>query len=98
MKYEIHMSGGVIRDGDSELSAIYVHMKGLMNILRGGRASNVVNLKRDIKGYQMILDKGDINNAEKFFELKHLGLLGKMQRFRDNIHVIEYMKDMNLWR
>ena len=63
-----------------------------------GQTDNVQYAKRDIQGYQLILDSGSQDNARKFLEIKQNERLGDEPKFADNIAIVEYMKSEGLWK
>lgn len=54
-------------------------------------------LESDIRGYELILESKSEANAEKFLELKTKSRLGQLPRFKDNLAVIEHMKETGVW-
>lgn len=54
--------------------------------------------KRDIEGYDIILNTGIEENAHNFLKLKAESRCGRDVAIRDNHHAIEILKERGLWR
>jgi hypothetical protein len=52
----------------------------------------------DITGYKEILASGSQENANKFLEIKTNGKRGVGLEYKDNLAIVNHMKENNLWK
>ena len=97
--------------GETKIKAPWGESEGNLNVLvtaisngltqliyyRDVKHNKSEHLANDIKGYEMILKSSDPEyNATKFMEIKHEGLRTGT-RFKDNLTVIDKIKESGDW-
>ena len=53
------------------------------------------HLRNDLKGYDIVLDSNNEENAKNFINIKRE--YKKKENLKNNLKVIEYMKNKNIW-
>lgn len=54
-------------------------------------------IRRDIEGYQMVLDSGEQDNAKNLLKVKVEARLAG-NPFENNVKAVEFMKSKNMWK
>lgn len=97
MDFEISTPWGTINSKcDTFATAtIFQGLKQLNNYWKNGNNSD--HLKRDIQGYKILLESAkQEENCDKFLELKHQALRNG-NRYPDNLAVINFMRENDLF-
>ena len=97
MDFEISSPWGTITSKCENISTkiVFQGLKQLMQFYNQGNHTDYI--KADIKAYKMLLDSSkQEHNCDKFLEVKHKALeIG--DKFENNLTIINFMKENNLW-
>lgn len=74
------------------------HALDQLKYYRDVQGNKTQHLANDIKGYEQVLNSGDLEkNAWSFLRLKHQAMLGQRDKFKDNLAVIAVLKEDGVW-
>jgi len=97
MKMEINAPWGNVTIDPDDSKGMIKHCLAQLKYFQ--KQNDTEHVRADIEGYELILSSENPNgNAKRFLDMKRGGLLGEREQFRDNLKVIEHMKESNSWQ